>query len=221
VQILVVAVAVAIKNLHKVVPGARESLLCVIGNINKWMKKFHLDSFYTITKFKDHEQIKNGLLDLLADSPYSSPNFPSSEVNISKCDWHISNNFERSWFLFIKDQLLNQMLEIYKNVGYDGFTLQEIWFQQYLNNSGHGWHTHSSNFTNVYYLELPDDAPKTQLISPFDQKTVIEVDIAEGDIITFPSFVIHKGPVNRSLKRKSIISYNTNVTYSDQIYGKF
>lgn len=185
------------------------------------MKKFHLDSFYTITKFKDHEQIKNGLLDLLADSPYSSPNFPSSEVNISKCDWHISNNFERSWFLFIKDQLLNQMLEIYKNVGYDGFTLQEIWFQQYLNNSGHGWHTHSSNFTNVYYLELPDDAPKTQLISPFDQKTVIEVDIAEGDIITFPSFVIHKGPVNRSLKRKSIISYNTNVTYSDQIYGKF
>ena len=185
------------------------------------MKKLHLDSFYTITKFKDHEQVKSGLLDLLENSPYESPSLPSSEVNISRCDWHLSNNFQRPWVLFIKDQLLAQMLEIYKQVGYDGYTLQEIWFQQYLSNSGHGWHTHSSNFTNVYYLELPDDTPTTQLISPFDQKTIIDIDVSEGDILTFPSFVIHRGPVNQSIKQKSIISYNTNVTYSDQIYGKF
>lgn len=184
------------------------------------MKKIHLDCFYSISKFKYHEQVRDNLLNLISNSKYSSLNFPKAEVNISKCDWDISNDFNREWFLHVKDYLFEDMLDIYKNLGYDGFTLHEIWFQQYLTGAEHGWHTHSSNFTNVYYLELPDNSAKTRLISPFDQKTVIEVDVKEGDIIVFPSFVIHKGPKNQSLNKKTIISYNTNVTYSDDIYNK-
>lgn len=184
------------------------------------MQKKLLECFYTISKFSDHEQIRDNLLDLLSNSNYTSPKHPQSEVDITKCDWNVAQDFHRPWVEYLKDKLLQHMLEVYKNVGYDGYTLHEIWFQQYLTGSGHGWHTHSGNFTQVYYLEMPEDAPKTQLVSPFDQKTIIEVDVQEGDIISFPSFVIHKGPQNNSTKQKTIISYNTSVTYSDDIYGK-
>lgn len=184
------------------------------------MQKKLLDCFYSISKFSEHEQIRNSLLDLISKSEYTSPNHPISEVNISRCDWNNAQDFNRPWVAHIKDALLQHMLEVYKELGYDGFTLHEIWYQQYLKGSGHGWHTHSGNFTQVYYLEMSDDAPKTQLVSPYDQKTVIEVDVKEGDVISFPSFVIHKGPHNQSSKQKTIISFNTSVTYSDDIYGQ-
>jgi uncharacterized RmlC-like cupin family protein len=98
--------------------------------------------------------------------------------------------------------------------------MQELWFQQYYKNSQHGWHTHSSNFTSVYYLELENDAPKTKIVNAFNQKEIIELNVVEGDIVIFPSFVIHQGPKNISNNRKTIISYNTNATYSDKIYGQ-
>jgi len=184
------------------------------------MQKKKLDSFYSISKFKYHEQVKDNLLDLISKSSYETLFNPKAEVNISKCDWHCSTDFTRNWFLFLKDYLFEDLLKTHEELGYDGFTLNEIWFQQYLNNSEHGWHTHSSNFTSVYYLELPPDTPKTQIISPFDQKTILEIEVTEGDILMFPSFVIHKAPINKSQNKKTIISFNTNATYSDNIYGK-
>lgn len=184
------------------------------------MQKIHLDSFYVIDKFQQHEQIRDDLLDLISKSESLSAVQPEAEVNIHRCDWHISKNFSRPWFTNIQDNLFSKMLDLYKRIGYDGFTIHEIWFQQYIKNSQHGWHSHSCNFTNVYYLELPEDTPKTLLINPIDQKTIIEIDVKEGDIVFFPSFVIHKAPINNSNKRKTIISFNTNVTYSDEIYGK-
>ena len=183
------------------------------------MQKFPLECFYTVKKFSNHSKVKDQLLLEIENSDYESPTFDAAEVDISKCDWHLSKDFTRKWFLYIKDMLLEDMLNIYSNIGYDGFTLQEIWFQQYFNNSQHGWHTHSSNFTNVYYVDLPNDSSKTQIISPYDQKTIIELDVKEGDIITFPSFVIHRGPKNNSADKKTIISFNTDLTYSDKIYA--
>lgn len=115
---------------------------------------------------------------------------------------------------------MSEMLEIYNNMGYSGFNVSEIWFQQYLKDSEHGWHIHGGNFTNVYYLELPEGTPKTQIINPYNQKDIIEVDVKEGDLLVFPSYVLHKAPKNISDKRKTIISFNVTVNYSDEIYGK-
>jgi len=184
------------------------------------MQKFPLECFYIIKRFTHHNKIKDTLLSEINKSEYESLHEKKAEVDISKCDWHVSTNYNRDWFLSIKDMLFSDMLEMYADVGYDGFTLQEIWFQQYNKNSQHGWHTHSSNFTNVYYLELPKNSSRTQIVSPYDQSTIIELDVSEGDIVSFPSFVVHKGPRNNADTRKTIISYNTNVTYSDKIYGK-
>tara|TARA_B110000503_G_C7169319_1_gene423532 strand:- start:6170 stop:6736 length:567 start_codon:yes stop_codon:yes gene_type:complete len=184
------------------------------------MEKYHLDCAYAITKFKHHNEIKSNLLDLINLAKSQNVDDPGCETNISRADWHDAQNFKRDWTTFLFPYLTNPVLEMYNSLGYDGYTLHDIWFQQYYKNSGHGWHTHSANFTNVYYLELPESTPKTKIVSPYNQKDVIEIDVEEGDLLVFPSFTVHKGPPNISTERKTIISYNINATYSNNIYGQ-
>ena len=184
------------------------------------MKKYKLECAYSISKFKPHKELKARLLDLIAESTSEHVVQPHAEVDITRTDWATSSNFTRPWVEYLKQPLVEHMLDVYKDLGYGGYTLHEIWFQQYQKNSQHGWHTHSANFTNVYYLEMPDDAPKTLIVNAFNQQEIIEVEVEEGDILVFPSFVVHKAPINISNNRKTIISYNVNATYTDDIYGR-
>lgn len=182
------------------------------------MKKI-LECPYVISEFNNHDNLKDIVLDLINNSKYDSPVSKIAEIDITKTDWNMAKDFSRKWLGPIINDLMEHMLELYKEMGYNTFNLTEIWFQQYLKNSEHGWHIHGGNFTNVYYLELPKETPKTQLISPFDQKTIIDLEIKEGSTLIFPSFTLHKAPKNMSEKRKTIISFNTEVGYPDETYG--
>lgn len=185
------------------------------------MKKYKLDCAYLVAEFKYHNEVKDYLLSLIDRAEYNSPKEAKAEVNITKADWYNSRDVNREWFQYLVRPLTEQLHEMYKELGYDTVVIKEMWFQQYLQNSEHGWHTHSSNFTNVYYLELPEGTPKTKIVSPYDQKTIIEVDVKEGDLLVFPSFTMHKAPPNKSINlRKTIISYNIDADISDENYGK-
>jgi len=183
------------------------------------MIKNKLECVYLKSKFSEHEKIKSTLLDLLGNAPFKSPMVEIAEVNITKTDWFDSQNFDRPWFKYIKNSLTSHALDMYRELGFGSYKLNEIWFQQYLENSEHGWHTHSANFTNVYYLELPDDSPRTQLIEPYTGNK-ITLDVKEGDVVVFPSFILHKTLPNTSVNRKTIISFNVDAIYTDDIYGK-
>lgn len=180
-----------------------------------------LKSFYVTSSFNEHTKHKEYLLGLIERTKFSSPVNKDCEVNITKTDWEHSRNLRRPWVYLIKDDLHSCIKTMVNECGYEDVHIEDIWFQQYLNNSEHGWHVHSSNFTGVYYLEMPDDAPKTLIIEPYTN-TVIELDIKEGDVVMFPSYVIHKAPRNLSNKRKTIISFNSNwrISYSKEKYLK-
>lgn len=184
------------------------------------MIKNKLECPYVISKFEKHSELKQNILELLDKTSSDSIKYPSAEVDISRSDWNICTDRSRKWVNYVFKDLMDHMLMSYKSLGYDSFTLGEIWFQQYFQSSQHGWHIHGRNFTNVYYLELSEDSPKTQLISPFDQQEIITLNVEEGDTVLFPSFVLHRAPPNYSTSRKTIISFNIDVGYSDEIYGK-
>lgn len=173
-----------------------------------------------ISKFERHDELKSTLLELIQNSNYESPKNSITEVDITRTDWKYSADMTRRWVQYLAKPLMAQLLPMYNELGYDGFKINEIWYQQYAKKSQHGWHTHSSNFTNVYYLELPKDSSKTKLVNGFNQSEVIELDVEQGDMVTFPSFIVHAAPPNLSDKRKTIISYNVDATYSENIYGK-
>jgi hypothetical protein len=172
--------------------------------------RHRLDSVYTVADFNPHSEIKDTLLGLIENSTAKSMVNDIDLLNITKVDWDVSLDFSRPWVGYLLNYLNPHIAEVFKEMNFSKFMLKEIWFQQYVGNASHGWHTHGSHFTNVYYLEMDDDAPKTVLVNPFNREEFVP-DVKEGQTITFPSYVVHKSPDDFFDKRKTIISWNSDI----------
>jgi hypothetical protein len=94
---------------------------------------------------------------------------------------------------------------------FEGIQLVSMWFQQYNIGGFHDWHVHPyCHFTNIYFVELPDSKLTTQIKNPFNNHSIMDVVVNEGDILTFPSFFSHSSPLTET-NRKTIISFNINI----------
>ena len=62
---------------------------------------------------------------------------------------------------------------------------------------------------------MPSGTPKTEYRDPFTDD-VHELDVEEGDVVAFPSFLIHRAPPNMIDIPKTIISFNFNFWNKDQ-----
>lgn len=170
------------------------------------MKKIRLCQPVYKIEFKSHNFIKEILLDFISKTKSYSSNVDS----ISSLDWENASDFNREWVIFFLNFWFIEIEEIKNHIGCQSINLQDIWFQQYQKNDSHGWHTHRGNFTGVYYLELSEKSPRTQLIDPFSKREVT-IKAKEGDLIIFPSHIKHRAPINNSEKRKTIISWNFEI----------
>ncbi len=167
-----------------------------------------LKSFYLIDKLPKYEIINK---QFLADiQEYKTQKLDDKYNRISRVDWLDARNVNRPWVKRFLPNLQRKLNYMMKEVGYTGATLAEIWFQQYNKDDIHDWHVHGHNFTGVYYVEL-ENAPKTELIAPYDLKVIVP-DVTVGDILIFPSFCIHRAPVVNNDIRKTIISFNFDAT---------
>jgi len=179
------------------------------------MRKLHFESCVVAHKMPQHEQIKKELLELI-DNSWGVESVCDKPINnITKTDWdHGSDFVSREWVHYFKPHLMNILT---KMVNYSGFTiisLVELWYQQYRKNSIHNWHTHGQNFTGVYYVDLPNTSPKTQIVSPYSNE-IVDLDVNEGDVIMFPSTTIHRAPPNHGDACKTIVSFNFNAFMPD------
>jgi hypothetical protein len=172
--------------------------------------KINLNTCAILKKFKYHEQLKPILLKFFKEEKKESTfidKFYSTD-NISNLDWKNSTDFKRKWVVLIYDKLINHFIECGKQFNYKNVEIYNLWFQQYLKGDSHGWHIHGANYTGVYYVEFSNKATKTELIDHSEKKIIIEA--KEGDIVIFPSFIIHRSPKILSNIRKTIISFNIN-----------
>lgn len=166
-----------------------------------------------IKRFSAHDDLKLKLLkefNILKkiESPYNNSEF----VDIKKGDWEERWNKDRDWCKIFQKNLMIYLDNIIDDLGYSSYLIKEIWYQQYTNESFHTWHVHDGSlWSNIYYLELTDDSLVTEFIDPITKK-VIKFNVKEGDIITFPSQLIHRSPKNLSNTRKTIISWNLDTT---------
>tara|TARA_R100001443_G_scaffold107347_1_gene117146 strand:- start:10748 stop:11305 length:558 start_codon:yes stop_codon:yes gene_type:complete len=164
--------------------------------------KLPLDK-HILIKSQLQQHIKNGW----AEPKQSNDKYYND--NISKTDWDIANNYERPWVKFFLPFFKPHLLEMIQSAGYANYELFEIWFQSYNENSTHGWHIHGRNFTGVYYVNLPEGTPQTEL---YDRELgVFPIKAKEGDIVMFPSHTIHRAPKMLLDKEKTIISFNVEM----------
>tara|TARA_A100001201_G_scaffold58266_1_gene56051 strand:+ start:102 stop:707 length:606 start_codon:yes stop_codon:yes gene_type:complete len=173
-------------------------------------------------KFKNHSLIQKDLLKLLSQSKDSSLYNDKDSFNdrFKKTDWPDAGCFDRPWVTKIFPYLQFNLNEFAKYLGYKEVMLNKIWYQQYENNNIHNWHIHGDNFSGVYYLSMPkkNKTAFTQFIYPDNLEKSFLIEAEEGDLIFFPSFLIHRAPALQASTDKIIISWNLN---ANSIQDKF
>ena len=173
------------------------------------MKFFNLKSFYILTDIKDHKENKNKLLSLINKMQLSSIN--NNKDVISKTDWNLPKEIKREYINFFYKMVTPYMDNMAVKLKCKSWNISNAWYQVYKKQDTHGWHIHeNNNYTNVYYLDLPEQNIKTQLYDVKDNKIIDEIQIEEGHLFTFPAHIIHRSPPNISDKTKTIISFNSN-----------
>ena len=186
--------------------------------MNFEIKKHCMSNYYLTMNFSEHKLLQKHLLKEI-DKNSSHKLIKKDEYysdNVDKLDWQLSNELTRSWVKIIKPYL-EYITEIaVQEIGFSEiFPIETIWFQQYYKSNTHGWHIHGNNFSAVYYLELPQSAPVTELLD-MKQNRIFTPDIQEGDILIFPSTTIHRAPILDNNCRKTIISYNFDIKKIDK-----
>ena len=92
---------------------------------------------------------------------------------------------------------------------------ENVWYQQYIEKDTHSWHIHpNSNLSFVYNLELENSHSSTEFYD-IENKKIVQLDMNEGEILTFPSYLIHRSAPLVG-KRKTVISGNFNFDHIDQ-----
>ena len=159
-----------------------------------------------IIKVEDHHLIKNDILNSI--SMMGKYSVATELQSISNQDWFLPSDKERPYFPIVRPVIENHTKILGGILNTDNLKIGNFWFQQYQKGDFHSWHVHSNcMFSNVYYVDLDDQNPKTSF-RMFGQE--IEVDVEEGTIVTFPSFIQHCSKVNQSNNTKTVISYNSN-----------
>lgn len=161
---------------------------------------------FFITSVSNHKVVKKSILKAIEEQ--GCYGFKNKAQQISNTDWHLSPSFPRP-YIEIAGSIIVGHLDMLKDYfGYDAVTLKNYWFQQYGKGDHHSEHTHSScNFSSIYYVDLGRGTPKTNFV--FRGK-IYSLDVNEGDILTFPSFLIHFSPENKVSHTKTVISFNSD-----------
>ena len=99
--------------------------------------------------------------------------------------------------------------------GGEKLDLTDIWYQKYYKGINHSTHCHGAiGLSSVIYVEYnPEVHSPTRFFSPFRHVwsgdcPTFEEQVEEGDMIIFPSSILHEAPANQSDIRRTIVSYN-------------
>lgn len=166
-------------------------------------KLYPLNSFYIKTKFKNHKKLKKQFLDLIDQMP----NIKYDTITKSDYNSNTPKTYEK-FFYYYFEEVLNEIGKVIKSKDVE---ITSLWFQQYYKKDNHQWHTHPRvSYSNIYYLELPESKEQTQFFNLLTKKPYSNINIKEGDIITFNAAMPHRSKTLLSDKRKTVIVFNSN-----------
>lgn len=163
--------------------------------------KASLPDHIHIFKVEDHDYWKPRLLESIQKM------IDDNNIQLNEKGYYYDFNIPKAPRTY--DKLVEQVLYPYVSELSEMYGLQydkhsTYWFQQYLQSSDFGWHQHNGHWACVYYLELPEMSEVTEFLN------YGQFDVEEGDVIFFPTFLVHRSPTIKSNLRKTIIATNVD-----------
>ncbi len=171
--------------------------------------KYKFEDVYYIGNISNHNDIKGTLLEKIKNS--ESTSIVNEEYTITKTDWPYCYDTERDWANYFINNCIEDIKKFYNDLGHEKFTINNVWFQQYSKNSSHEWHNHARcNYSNVYFLELPEKSLATEVLLPYsNEKKVLEA--KEGEMLIFPAHIYHRSPINLDDMNRTVLVFNSNL----------
>lgn len=132
--------------------------------------------------------------------------------DVKNTNFHLhQEQYEKSqrYFELIWDHVsvhVEEYKDMHTGMNLPGGYVEHHWFNQYKTGDRQGWHTHPTVSTsNIYYVDLPDKKYSTEY---YINGEVVQLDVKEGDLVTFPSYLMHRSPLIRDRGvSKTIISF--------------
>ena len=156
-----------------------------------------------ITKIKNYKEINKNILSFIDKIPKN--NLKNKNQNIFNTDWNLPKEFKREYLEYFYKIISPYMNKISCILNSKNWSINNGWFQQYTKLNNHEWHNHpQTNFTNVYFVELPSKCLGTEILN------YKKLNLKEGDLLTFSAYIYHRSPINLTNKRKTIISFNSD-----------
>ena len=130
-------------------------------------------------------------------------------------DYHLNLNYVEPFTNIIIDELKNFSMSIQFNI-----QIRRLWAQRYTGSHNMMPHTHGNEgFSAVLYAEFNPKVhnattfhcPFKNFVDGFDITHIPEVE--EGDILIFPSAIIHYAEPSNSDEHRTIFSWNMDVQY--------
>lgn len=148
---------------------------------------------FTLIKHENHAKMKDQLMEIINTA--EGGELRNNWNWVTHTDWNVRKEAKREyWDLFwndVKDQFDELLRLKFRHIDWE---LDNYWFQQYQNGDWHHWHRHPQTAWNcVYYLEKPTDSPDT-VFWDAEAQDVVSGPVEEGDILMFPSQVVHCVP---------------------------
>jgi hypothetical protein len=174
------------------------------------MKSFTIKLFPTaayIIKIERWEEYKDYLLTAIKDQ--KDPAYRPSE------GYYTDYGLEQSWRKTIWEDYLEP--QIRPLLDGTNTKLQDIWAQQYINQASFSAHRHQPvGYSAVFYASFdPKVHSATSLFRPFvdpnDIKNTQDVytpEVVEGDLLVFPSWMLHQALPSNSQVPRTIIAFN-------------
>lgn len=180
------------------------------------MKQLECKLPILINSFDKHSLYKTSLMSYFDKEEFMKENFEKD--NITKVDFNKAKDFKRPWVKLILDDFHKHLLKFANHMGFQKCFIYQLWFQQYNKQGTHSWHVHGHNYTGVYYVNFNENCAKTRIIDPVTEE-MRDIDAKEGDVVIFPSTVVHRALVQEIDFPKVIISFN--ISFDNVPTGKY
>lgn len=174
------------------------------------------------------EQKKKGFLDLLEQqvlelgeecvySDYNYEKTPDEQLDLY--------NPQSKYLETVRGLVKDEMRQFARDLGCDPVIVR-TWFERAYNKMYHPIHTHGhGGWSAVLYIEYdPSVHTSTVFVSPFNHfitgmQLCYMPEVKEGDLILFPSFVLHYTQPNLSDVKRTVASFNVTVDLDNMPLG--